>query len=154
MRRSGGPRCFGAAWVAGWAIAVFLPSLCIAYTQGPAEGPNVRRLVADCWHVADAMAPAAKLMLGALLAAGFAAADRAGRGRLRGVLGVLAGVAAMGLTLALIPADWSRGFGIGLTGARFPPALMPFYLGGAGIAGLVHVLGLARCRAKVGRDTV
>lgn len=145
-------RCFGAGWVAGWAVAVFLPSVLIAYAQGPG-GSALKRLAADSWHVADEMAPGAKLLLGALLAVGFFGVERLARrpGGATFLLCAVAGVAAMLLTLLLIPADWSRGFGVGLAGERLPPKLLPFYLVGAAAAGLVHAFTAARCRAKLGR---
>lgn len=98
-------------------------------------------------------APAAKLLLGALLAGGFLAVERLRRSRPREtfLLCALAGVAAMLLALMLIPAEWSRGFGVGLTGERLPPRLLPFYLAGAAAAGLTYVFTVARCRAKLGR---
>ncbi|UYY57299.1 hypothetical protein [Sphingomonas sp. S2-65] len=152
MKRGSDARCFGIAWVAGWAVAVFLPSGLIAWDRLPAGGFALRRLAADSWHVADAMAPGAKLMLGGLLLALFLLADRLGPGeRMAGVLGAIAGLTAMLLTLLLIPAEWSRGFGTGLTGERLPMGLLPFYLGGAAVAGVVRALSAARCRAALGR---
>ncbi|MCD2323557.1 hypothetical protein LQ953_05950 [Sphingomonas sp. IC-56] len=150
MKRSSGVRCFGIAWVLGWAVAIYLPSVLIAWDQLGGRF-DLRRLLADTWHVADAMAPGAKLMLGGLMLVGFLAADRFGRNRrVAVVLGAVAGAAALLLTLLLLPAEWSRGFGIGLTGERLPRGLLPFYLGGAAVAGVFNALSVAACRAKLG----
>lgn len=152
MRQRSDVRCFGLAWVSGWAVAIYLPSVLIAWARLPGAF-DLRRLFADTWHVADEMAPGAKLMLGGLLLALFLLADRVGRGKGQAVLVSLcagASVVAMLLTLLLIPADWSRGFGIGLTGERLPVGLLPFYLGGAAIGGVVRALSAVRCRAALG----
>jgi hypothetical protein len=135
-----GLRCSGPAWLFGWATAVFLPGLLIAL-----ERHGLDRLPATIWKMGDDIGPAAKLLLGALLILCFwlAVRLRGGPLMLRAALG---GLVAMGLTLALIPASLSRGFGIGLTGARFDPAVLPCYAIGAAVAGLVFALSLARCR--------
>jgi hypothetical protein len=149
MKR-GDVRCFGIAWVGGWALSVYLPSVMIALAQLPGHGFALRRLAADTFHVADEMATLAKLMLGGLLLLGFLAADSMGRGgRMAWVLCAVAAMAAMLLTLLLIPAAWSRGFGIGLTGERLPTGLLPFYLGGAAVAGVVRGVSAAKCRAAL-----
>ena len=49
------------------------------------------------------------------------------------------------LLLAFLPEAWSRGFGIGLTGARFDPATLPWYLIGGAAAGLAFSLADAKC---------
>lgn len=147
----GDVRCFGIAWVGAWALSVYLPSVMIAWSQLPGGGFALRRLAADTFHVADAMAPLAKLMLGGLLLPAFLLADRLARERRVALaLGAVAAMAAMLLTLVLIPADWSRGFGIGLTGERLPPGLLPLYLGGAAVAGIVRAVSVAKCRAALG----
>ncbi len=58
-----------------------------------------------------------------------------------------AGPGAMVVTLALIPKSLSRGFGVGLTGARFAGATLPIYLCGGALGGVVFTLSRARCRA-------
>jgi hypothetical protein len=135
-------RCSGPAWLFGWVTAVFLPSLLIAFERYGLAG-----LPGNSWKAADDIGPFAKLLLGALLILFFWLATRlhAGPLALRAALG---GLAAMALTLALIPAAYSRGFGIGLSGARFDPAILPWYAIGAVAAGCVFALALARCRAR------
>lgn len=135
-------KCGGPAWLFGWVTAVFLPSLLIALARhGLADLP------ATTWKTADDMGPFAKLMLGGLLLLGFFLATRLKTGPLA-LRAALAGLAAMALTLALLPAAWSRGFGIGLTGARFDPQLLPWYAVGALASGIVFALALTRCRAR------
>ena len=122
--------------------AVFLPSLLIALDRhGLADLP------ATTWKTADDMGPFAKLILGGLLIPGFFAATRLRTGP-PALRAALAGLAAMTLTLALLPAAWSRGFGIGLTGARFDLQVLPWYALGAAASGLVFAFALARCRAR------
>jgi hypothetical protein len=89
------------------------------------------------WRVADEMAPAAKLLLVALFAALVWLGERWRRtdGARHTAptwsvyaMNIVLGIAAMALTLALVPADFSRGFGVGLTGARFDPIVLPLYV--------------------------
>jgi hypothetical protein len=135
-------KCSGPAWLFGWATAVFLPGLLISV-----ERHGLDRLPANTWQMGDDIGPAAKLLLGALLIINFWLATRIRIGLLM-LRAALGGLAAMLLTLALIPAAYSRGFGIGLTDARFDPAVLPCYAAGAVAAGLVFALSLARCRAR------
>ncbi|NYT39502.1 hypothetical protein HZY97_01930 [Sphingomonas sp. R-74633] len=135
-------KCSGPAWLFGWVTAVFLPGLLISLQRH-----GLARLPANSWQMGDDIGPAAKLLLGALLMLCFWLAVRARIGPLA-VRAALGALAAMALTLALIPAYYSRGFGIGLTGARFDPAVLPWYAIGAMVAGLVFALALARCRAR------
>lgn len=150
--RGGKLKCSVAAWVAAWAVAVFLPSLLIAFARLPEGGFTLARLGADAWQIADTMSMGAKLMLGAALAGLFWAAQRLARDDREALMAMsaVAGVFAMTLTLLLIPATWSRGFGIGLAGARLAPTLLPLYLTGAAVAGMVHAWSLSQCRARLG----
>ncbi|PAX08833.1 hypothetical protein CKY28_05610 [Sphingomonas lenta] len=110
-------------------------------------GAELGDLPAATWKVADDVGPAAKLLLGGLLALLFVAAERfmprATPVRYAG--NMAAGVLAMFGTLLLIPAAYSRGFGVGLTGARFDPAVLPLYVAGGAAAGLVFTYALIRC---------
>ena len=137
------PRCFFVALVAGWAVAIFLPSLIVA-AAGLSPLAAGRNLAAATIEVADEVAPAAKigfaLLLGALLyarrkwtAAPALPAD------------LLIGCAAMLAVLAFLPLPWSRGFGIGLSGSRFDPALLAIYLAGGALAAVAFHLGERRC---------
>ncbi|MBB5711160.1 hypothetical protein [Sphingomonas xinjiangensis] len=145
-------KCSAAAWVAGWAVAVFLPSLLIALAHMPEGSFTLKRWGADTWQVADTMAPAAKLMLGGVLAILFWSARRLTRDDYEAFMAMsaVAGVVGMALTLLLIPADWAHGFGIGLTGERMAGRLLPLYLMGSGIGGMVQASSLRACRARLG----
>lgn len=117
--------------------------------------------IAAIWRVADEMAPAAKLLLVALFAVLFWFGERWPRAgtpwhqppsaRKRCALNIVLGVAAMVLTLALVPVDFSRGFGVGLTGARFDPAVLPVYLLSGALGAIAFTFSVARCRARYPR---
>lgn len=147
-------RCSGPAWLAGWVIAVFLPSALIASLElsepAAALGDGIQHLPAATWKVADDVGPAAKLLLGGLLALLFLVSERLAliRATPGFVRNMAAGLLAMTSTLYLIPAPYSRGFGVGLTGARFDGATFPLYLVGGAVAGLVFTYSLARCAQK------
>jgi hypothetical protein len=47
--------------------------------------------------------------------------------------------------LASLPAEWSRGFGVGLSGNRFDPGLLAVYLFSAALAGLAFHLAEKSC---------
>jgi hypothetical protein len=146
------PRCFFTAFVLAWAVAVFLPSAMIAATglSPTAEGASLPRRV---FEIADEVAPAAKIGFALLLLGLLLAARRAlPPGRAATAADLLAPVAAMAATLALLPPAWSRGFGVGLAGARFDPALTAIYLGGAAAAGLTLVRLETRCLARHRRN--
>lgn len=143
-------RCTGIAWLFAWVTAVFLPSAGVALLglSGPvrATGSN---LLSASWQVADDMAPAAKLLLGGLLLLLLASATRLNaRPAVTLLVNALLGISAMLAVLLLLPADWSRGFGIGLAGTRLDPGLLPIYLGGAAVAGALFTLARARCAAR------
>jgi hypothetical protein len=116
-----------------------------------AGGPGLTRLLAATWEVADEVGPAAKLLLIATFAALVLAGERLGGTRGLGqryVVNTGLGVAAMLLTLALVPAARSRGFGIGLTGARFDPAALPWYAFGAALGAVAFTVSATRCRSR------
>jgi hypothetical protein len=139
-------KCFFAAWIFAWVIAIYVPSLLIAATglSPLAEG---RGLSAAILAVADEAAPAAKIGFALLTGLFLFAARKAIRAQ--GPAAVAADMAltilAMLLMLALLPSDWSRGFGIGMTGTRFAGTATLIYLAGAGLAGLAFSLSEAKC---------
>lgn len=147
-------RCAGPAWVIGWAVAVFLPSAIIAFAGISAHsrpiGSGFAHLGATTFAVADEVGPAAKLLLGALLAGlWFGAARLRPTTPVQAVAAnVAAGVAAIIGALLLVPADYSRGFGVGLTGARLDPHTLPVYLLGGIAAGLAFTQSLRRCARR------
>jgi hypothetical protein len=146
------PKCIFIAWVLAWATAVYLPSLLIALLSlSPlASGGNV---FVDTFEVADVVSPAAKLtyafLFGAILIP--AHASRAGRGL---TINILIGMVSMALVVALLPEDWSRGFGIGLNGTRFDPLVTAIYLIGGFSSGVVFSLVEARCVSRSQRSAV
>lgn len=142
-------RCWLSLWLISWCLAVYLPSLGIAWAglsrQAVAAGGS---LFARTYIVADWVSPGAKLLCGALLIPGMWRLPRVDGLMRRIVAGSAISVAAMILDLALLPAPLSRSFGIGLTGARFDPAVLPYYLGGAAIAGAAGVVAHYHCQRK------
>jgi hypothetical protein len=149
-------KCFLPAWLFGWVVAIFVPSALIALLglseAGAASGTGLDRLPATTWKVADDVGPVAKLMLGAFLLLLFY-----GVARVRASLPVgtavaaLAALFAMAATLLLVPAAYSRGFGLGLTGSRLDPAILPIYAAGAILAGIVFHIAFVRCNARAAR---
>jgi hypothetical protein len=148
------PKCFFAAWIFGWVTAIYMTSALIALAElSPlAKGKGIS---SGTFAVADEVSPAAKLGFAALLAA-FALMAR-WLSPMRNISAVacdmLLAVIAMLLVLALLPEQWSRGFGAGLVGSRFAPATTLIYLAGALLSGLVFSLSEARCSARTGRAT-
>lgn len=155
-------RCWLMALLSGWVTMVFLSSALIVLLGVPnamtRSGVGHPGAIPATWRVADEMAPAAKLLLVALFAALLWLGERWSRaGAPRHVppsrwtpyaVNVALGVAAMALTLALVPAAFSRGFGVGLTGARFDPAVLPLYLVSSALGAVVYTVSLIRCRAR------
>jgi len=144
-------RCLFVAWVLGWAVAVYLPSalIVLAGLSPLAEG---RAPFGAIFAVADEVAPAAKIGFGLLFGAFLLLARRlsAWQGPRAAAGDMVLAAIAMLLVLAILPADWSRGFGVGLTGTRFAIAPTLIYLAGAAAAGLVFTLAEARCLARSG----
>ena len=155
-------RCWLAALLTGWVTMVFVSSALIVLRGVPnamtRSGVGHAGPAAATWRVADEMGPAAKLLLVALFAALLWLGERwlwasaPAHGRRSPwtpyALNVCLGLVAMALTLALVPAAFSRGFGVGLTGARFDPAVLPLYLSSAALGAVTFTVSLARCRAR------
>jgi hypothetical protein len=53
------------------------------------------------------------------------------------------------LTVGLVPEFLSRGFGIGLTGARFDPSVLPIYLVGGALGGIAFTISVTRCNGRL-----
>jgi hypothetical protein len=143
------PICFFVAWIFAWVTAIYLPSALIAATHlSPlAEGRN---LAAATFAVADEVAPLAKIGFALIFAAFVVGARKLPRaqGLAAAVIDALSAVAAMVLTLALLPPDWSRGFGVGLTGSRFAPEATAIYLLCAFFAGILFSVSERRCAGR------
>ncbi|HEX9948087.1 MAG TPA: hypothetical protein VGA98_11150 [Allosphingosinicella sp.] len=137
------PKCFFIALIGGWVVAIFLPSLVVA-AAGLSPVAAGRNLAAATIEVADEVAPAAKIGFALLFALLLYARRRWNRVPPLPA-DILIGSAAMLVVLALLPLQWSRGFGIGLSASRFdPPLLAAYFLGGA-LAGLAFHLAEKRC---------
>ena len=142
-------KCLFAAWIFAWVTAIYLPSALIA-TTGLSPLAEGRGLLAGTFAVADEVSPAAKIGF-ALLFVGLAFAARrlaAPRAAAAVALDMLAGALAILAMLALLPADWSRGFGIGLSGSRFAPVPTAIYLTSALLSGLVFAFSAGRCARR------
>lgn len=137
------PKCLFIAWVFGWVTAIYLPSFSIALLSlSPlASGGN---LFVDTFQIADEVAPAAKLAFAVIFGGGLVGMRMAGANH-RWLVDALFGMASMLLVVAFLPADWSRGFGIGLNGIRFEMVPTTFYLVGGFLSGVVFSLSEARC---------
>ncbi len=142
-------KCFLPAWLFAWVAVIFVPSGLIALFSLPgADVSGAEGIVAvarEIFEVADEMAPLAKLLLGVLLMLALSGVQYVAKPLPAFALAILAAIAAMAATLSLIPVDYSRGFGIGLTGERFDARLLPAYLVGTIFAGLVFA---ASCRRR------
>lgn len=142
-------KCFFIAWIFGWVTAIYLPSGVIA-ALGLSPLAEGRGLPAATFAVADEVAPFAKI--GFAIAFGLFMIGARRLLRVRGLAAILAdaalAAAAMLLTLAVLPADWSRGFGIGLTGERFAPDVTAIYLLGAVLAGILFSISESRCARR------
>jgi hypothetical protein len=53
-----------------------------------------------------------------------------------------------------VPAAFSRGFGAGLTGTRFDPAVLPPYLVSGALGAVAYTASVIRCRARYRRGVV
>ncbi len=142
-------KCVFIAWILGWVVAVYLPSALIAAT-GLSPLVEGRTLPMAIFAVADEVAPLAKIGFALLFGLFMFGARKLLA--MRAVAAALAdaalAAAAMLLTLALLPADWSRGFGIGLSGERFAPDATAIYLLGAVLAGILFSVSEGRCAAR------
>jgi len=139
------PRCLFLGMIFGWVVAIYVPSALIAAFgfSPPGTPPGI---LAATWHMTDEIGPFAKLTFAALAAAFFLGTRLAPMPRIaRAAADAALGMLAMFLLLAFLPEAWSRGIGIGLTGQRFDPSLLPLYLLGGALAGLTFSLADAKC---------
>jgi hypothetical protein len=138
-----------------WVTMIFVTSALVAILVVPNDtitgivagrGP-VRATV----RLADEMGPAVKLLLIAVFALLVLLGERIAPRSVaaRYVLAAVLGAAAMVLVLAAVPASLSRGFGVGLTGARFDASLLPIYLACGALAGLAFAHSAAVCRRRL-----
>jgi hypothetical protein len=121
-------RCWLPAVLAGWVTMIFVSSALIVLSGVPNAmllwlGELSRRTVAPV--------PSPRLSMYAL--------------------NIASGAAAITLTLALVPAAFSRGFGVGLTGSRFDPGLLLLYLVSSALSAVAYTVSLTRCRIRYAR---
>jgi len=126
-----------------WIVAFYLPAFLIAATGHAGSGSALSAM----WLMTDRVGLAVKLALGVLFIILLLGHRRAIAlpTPIRAAADALLGALAMFLLLAFLPESWSRGFGIGLTGTRFDPDTLPWYLLGGLAAGLVFTLADAKC---------
>lgn len=150
-------RCWMLALLSGWVTVVFTSSVLIVLRDVPnamtRAGFGSPGWIAASWRVADEMAPSAKLLLVAILAMLLWLSEQWLPARMADAqtwqsflrnIGI--GWVSMILTLALVPADLSRGFGVGLSGTRFDPVVLPLYLVSAALGAIVYTVSVGRCR--------
>jgi hypothetical protein len=137
-------KCWLGALLLAWVVQIFGTSALVAiFLHSEATVPAI-------WAVADDVAPFAKIsfiLFLALLVTPLRHHDLAAWPS-QLAWWTMASVTALLLVLALLPAYLSRGFGIGLTGARFDPAVLPVYLSGAILGGIAGGLLHRRCRLR------
>ncbi|WP_080238968.1 hypothetical protein [Spirosoma rigui] len=98
------------------------------------------------WEIADEVGPVVKLSIIALFALLVSIADRLVSHKTWIRYGVSAGLAVLTtvVVLGFLPENYSRGFGIGLTGSRFDHQTLRVYLIGSILGGLVYTYALQR----------
>ncbi len=146
LARPSTPKCFFVAWIFGWVTAIYVPSLVITLA-GLSPLTTGHNFFGDVFAVADEVAPAAKLAFAFLFASFLILAAKFGSTRAT-VVHMALGAVAMLLVVALLPQQWSRGFGVGLAGTRFAALPTAIYIGSGLLSGLVFSLSEARCRAR------
>jgi len=154
MVERGNLRCTSIALLSAWVVMAFGTSalLVLAGFAEAGAAPGLSGFLAATWRATDDVGPAAKILLIAIFAALVLAAERlvpARAGWRRYAVNIGLGATGMALTLMLIPAALSRGFGIGLTGARLDPSALPFYLAGGALGAVTFTYSAARCRGRV-----
>ena len=140
------PKCFFVAWVFAWVAAIFIPSVAIS-VLGLSPLANENDLFGGIVAVADEVAPAAKLSFAVIFACLLLVA-RAARPTPGAKLDSILGTISILVVLALLPSEWSRGFGIGLYGTRFAALPTAIYVIGGLSSGLVFSISEARCMKR------
>lgn len=140
------PKCFFIAWVFAWVAAIFIPSAAISF-WGLSPLAIENDFFGGIIAVADEVAPAAKLSF-AIIFACLLLVARAARPTPGAILDSILGAVSILVVLALLPSDWSRGFGIGLFGTRFAALPTAIYVIGGLSSGLVFSISEARCKKR------
>ncbi|MCB2376814.1 hypothetical protein LGH70_04435 [Hymenobacter sp. BT635] len=117
----------------GFLIFVFAPIKLVKYNSN-----FIANALRSTWEIGDAMGPAVKisyiLLLGLLLLAFKGVVNKTRT--FSYLLPIVFAVLSATLVLAFLPAEFSRGYGIGLTGVRFDIGVLPIYFMGAILSGL------------------
>jgi hypothetical protein len=132
------------ALLAGWGTIVFATSILI-YIAQPNTGKMYHKntfinTLRSIWEVADEIAPWIKLsivIIFGLLTFAFGKFEQKSTLFFYFSSIVFSLVAVLGV-LTLMSIDYSRGYGIGLTGKRFDKDMIPIYWCGAVLDGLVY----------------
>jgi hypothetical protein len=131
------------ALLAAWVTLIFATAILLVLF-GPNSGKNyadnqLLNFLRSTWETGDEMGPAVKLSLIALFS--LLVVIFPGRGTRQPVYAylknILFAVLAVVLVLGFLPAAYSRGYGIGLTGLRFDTGIIHLYLIGAVMGGIV-----------------
>lgn len=145
--------CPFTAFVVGWAVAIYATATLVVLAGVSPHVPPLDHwssLPGRAFAVADWISPTAKLSIGATFAL-LLWPLRAVHGlpcRLAGAS--IAGLAATLAVLLVLPGDWSRGFGVGLTGVRLDPVALPLHLVGGALGGIAFALQSASCTRAAG----
>ena len=131
------------ALLAGWVTIVFGTSTLIYFFTSLEHeiyhSNLLLNILRNIWEIADEMGPAVKLsiviVLGILV---HLFRNTISKSRIYFYLSSIAfAIISVLSVLALLPVNLSRGYGIGLTGTRFDTEMMPVYLIGAILGGIV-----------------
>lgn len=135
-----GPTVLGVSfkfWILAWACSIFLPCALLAalYPQDGLAFP-VRAL-----RIADEVAPMAKLMFGGLLLLAFAMLHRREQSGYPFPKAAFCAAPALVpvFVVAIIPATYSRGIGVGFSGTRFAFSELACWMAGSLLGGLLYV---------------
>lgn len=122
------------ALLAGW-VAIIVGTSILIYLLAPIEykiyHPNlVMNFLRTIWEIGDAMGPAVKISLIIIFALlVFIFKHKISSNRIASYgLPILFAILSITLVLAFLPSQFSRGYGIGLTGVRFDSDLIYIYI--------------------------
>ncbi len=130
--------------LAAWITVVFGTSILLAAfttVDSSTYHPNAfLNFLRQVWEIADEMGPAVKIsliLMFTLLTYCIKSLNLHKSKALAYLINMSLACVAVALVLAFLPAGYSRGFGIGLTGIRFDKSVLPYYLMGALLEGFV-----------------
>lgn len=123
-------------WLLAWGCSIFFSSALLAVLYPVNQVGFLSRF----WAIADEMSPLAKLMFGGGLALTFillASARRISRFSYLQFGPAAATIPA--IVMAIIPVDYSRGFGLGFSAELFDPVELGCWMIGSFLGGLLFV---------------